>query len=711
MAKNVELIDIAVDKLERRIRTIIIQPGKHSLYKRSHLIAFRQMALHYTASLLKKELIEYKERHLIEKSWKTVPRFLVSIGPSPKSEYLIRWTKRTAFDQKIPWIAVHVQTHRKLDEEEEKQLQSNFKLVKELGAELITTMDDNITRGIIRIARHQNVSHIVIGKPIPGYVSRLFFKKNLVDKLIKESGEIDVFVVSEEHKKRDKPPFFRKYLSNERSSIQYLLVLCALCILTIVNLFLSKYISYLSIGLIFLAAVSIVSSFFKKGPVFLFSSISAVLWNFLFIPPRFTFLIERLEDLFMFLMYFISAIITGNLTSQLKVKELFLRNKEKNLEELYQMSRILNETSTITEIIHKSMNFLKEIFAIKVAVFLYDKDLNLLTKPFSGSDFDVSKEEWESVLWCYNNKKEAGKFTDTFAAAQYSYIPFVSQTKILGVLGIDANTYFNNEQTNLLKALVGQIATAIERNELTKTYQKVKISEESEKLYQILLNSVSHELRTPITIISTAANGLIDKNISENANVRNILANDIVDGVERLNRLVDNLLGTLRVESKNLKLNLEWNDITEVFNIVRKRLAKLSKNHQLSIDIEKSIPMLKFDFILMEQLFFNLIHNAILYTPQGSIITVKIYDRNTFIELEVSDNGSGILESDKDKIFEKFYRPKGSKTGGLGLGLLICKEISEIHKGTISVSNCKTGGASFFVRLPLEKSTIKGELE
>ena len=111
-----------------------------------------------------------------------------------------------------------------------------------------------------------------------------------------------------------------------------------------------RTLSYLSIGLIFLAAVSIVSSFFKKGPVLLFSSASAVLWNFLFIPPRFDFYIERLEDLLIFLMCFISAIITGNLTSRLKVKELFLRNKENNLEELYQMSRILNETSNISEI-------------------------------------------------------------------------------------------------------------------------------------------------------------------------------------------------------------------------------------------------------------------------------------------------------------------------------------------------------------------------
>jgi two-component system, OmpR family, sensor histidine kinase KdpD len=472
-----------------------------------------------------------------------------------------------------------------------------------------------------------------------------------------------------------------------------------------------RTLSYLSIGLIFLAAVSIVSSFFKKGPVLLFSSASAVLWNFLFIPPRFDFYIERLEDLLIFLMCFISAIITGNLTSRLKVKELFLRNKENNLEELYQMSRILNETSNISEIINKSMRCLKVVFSIKVAVFLFDENLNLQKKPFSGSDFNISGKEWETALWCYKNKKDAGKSTDTFTTSQYFYMPLISQTKIFGVVGIDSNTSFDNEQVNLLTALIRLVASAIERDELAKTYQKIKISEESEKLYQILLNTVSHELRTPITTISASANGLIDKNISKDVKVRTILANDIIDSVDRLIRLVNNLLGTLRLESKKIKLNLEWNDITEVASIVRKNLAKLLKNHQLVFDIEKNIPMLKFDFILMEQLFFNLIHNAILYTPQESKITVSIYNQDKFIEIDVIDNGSGIIEKDKDKIFEKFYRSKGTRAGGVGLGLLLCKEISEIHKGTIFVKNNKTGGATFVVRLPLEKSCIKGELQ
>jgi two-component system, OmpR family, sensor histidine kinase KdpD len=245
LAKNVELIDITVDKLERRLKNFKIKTERKSFYKRSHLTALRQMALHYTSSLLKKELIEYKQQPLIKKSWKPIPSLLVSISSSPKSEYLIRWAKRTAFDQKIPWFAVYVQTHNTLDEEDNRRLQKNIKLVKELGAEIITTMDDNITRGIIRVARHHNVSYIAIGKPLPGFASRIVFKKNLVNKLIKESGEIDIFVVSEESIKARKKSIFRKPLSSDRSIKQYLLVLSALLILTISNLFLGKYISYL----------------------------------------------------------------------------------------------------------------------------------------------------------------------------------------------------------------------------------------------------------------------------------------------------------------------------------------------------------------------------------------------------------------------------------------------------------------------------------
>ncbi|MBN2546132.1 MAG: sensor histidine kinase KdpD, partial [Spirochaetes bacterium] len=623
-ADNIEIVDITNDELLTRLNSGKIFPLgkpqsiKNSFFNKGNLTALREMLFHYTASLIKKDIIEYKQAHLIDKSWKTAPNLLVAISPSPTSEYLIRWTKRTAFDQKIPWSAVYVETDKKLTAEQSRTLEKNIKLVKELGAELITTIDDNIPKGIIRTARQKNVSQIVVGKPYPGTLLRFFLKKNIIDKLIQESGEIDILMISEKKIKSKLPPFLLDFITSESSFKEYALVIFGISILTALNIILNKYINYFAIGLIYLAAVSIVSAFLKKGPIFLFSTLSAVLWNFLFIPPSYTFLIDRVEDLFMFIMYFISALITGNLTSQLKVKELFLRNKEKNLEELYQMSKILNETSNINEIIGKSLNYLKKVFLVKFSIFLFDDNLNLSRIPFNGSDFVLPDNEWKTALWCYENKKSAGKKTDTMSMSKYFYIPLLSQAKIFGVMAIDypESFNFNNERLDLLTALSGQIAIAIERNELIKTYQKIIIEEESDKLYQILLNSVSHELKTPITTISTSANGLIDKKLSSDKKVRDILTNDIIDGVERLNRLVDNLLGILHIESKKIQLNLEWNDITEVVNIVAKKLKKLMVHHSFIVNIDKEIPMLKFDFRLMEQLFTNLIHNAILYTPK-----------------------------------------------------------------------------------------------
>ncbi|HBE02431.1 MAG: hypothetical protein A2096_16855 [Spirochaetes bacterium GWF1_41_5] len=493
---------------------------------------------------------------------------------------------------------------------------------------------------------------------------------------------------------------------------EYFLLLLSIIFITLINLFLRKHVSYLSIGLIYLAAVSIISPFFTRRPVLLFSGLSAILWNFLFIPPRYTIMIGRLEDLFMFLMYFISAIITGHLTSQLKTNEIFLRNKETKLQELYRLSGILNETNSLEDIIQKACAYLRKAFSVRISIFLADENSSILQTPFPGGDFQITGDECVYLKRCFNKQLTCGKYIDTSQAAKNYYIPLKSQDKVFGVMAVDYLNSFNcsAEHAGQLAVLAGQIATAIGRNELTRIRQKVQIAEESEKLYQILLNSVSHELRTPITSISTAAAAFIDKNLFKNYQTRQILALDIIEAAERLNRLVDNLLGTLRIESGKIKLNLEWYDINELAAVVRKKIDKFAARHRFIVKISKKMPLLKFDFFLMEQLLSNLLHNAVLYTPPKSKICLQIINLPSAVEIAVSDNGPGIPEKDHGKIFEKFYRASGAKTGGLGLGLSICREIAEIHRGTICVANKPAGGCIFTVRLPLKKSGIRGKL-
>lgn len=634
-------------------------------------------------------------------NFKKSPGYLVAISASPYSRYLIKWTGKAASGQGR-WLAVYIQTDRELSKEENEFLKQNFDLVNKLGGELIVSMDEDIPAGIMRIAGQHNISHIVIGKPL-GYRPGFFRKTDIIKALIKLSGETDIFVISEQSTRTEKSTSITKILySAVAANIRgYLLVSFWLLLFVILNLFLFHYINYLSVGFIFLAAVSAISIFYTRGPVLYFAALSAIMWNFLFLQPRFTFYIDRLEDLFMFLMYFLTAFIIGNLTTKLRLKEAFLRKREKNLEELYRMSRVFNESGAKEDLIRKSTGLLREIFSVRLALFFKDENNSLSATPHPGSDFDLSGDEWEKVLQSFKSKESV----PGNSASGYYYVPMLTGTIPLGVLVTragDANA-FTLEQQNLLAALVSQITAAIERNEYNITQQKIKLAEESEKVYQILLNSVSHELRTPITAISTAANGLIDEELGEKPEVRKIFAGDIVEASDRLNRVVDNLLGSLRMESGRITLNLEWYDIGELVSVVIKKTGKLLKEHDFNSKIDPDLPAVKFDFRLMEQLLLNLLYNAAMHTPEGSMIRLGVKSDMNDIVISMDDSGPGIPADEREKIFGKFYRSKNARTGGLGLGLSICREIADMHKGTIIYGTGSLKGANFTVRLPLQR--------
>lgn len=648
-----------------------------------------------------------------EKGQKKGKGFLVAISSSPYSPYLIEWTNRVAAEQGAPWLAVYIQTGRDLSREENDLLRANMKLVGDLGTDLIISMDEDVSRGIMRVAREHVVSHVVVGKPLGYKPAGVLKRTDIIKSLIRESGEIDIFIVSE----RDIAAAGRGRKLVERvreiDRGEFLHVTFWLFVLVGVNFLLSLFINYLSVGFIFLAAVSVVSMFYRRMPVLYFASLSAIIWNFLFIEPRFTLYIARLEDLLMFLMYFITALIVGNLATRLRLKEVFLRKREKNLEALYLMGKVVNESNSREEIIEKSVRLLHVIFSVHTAVFLKEEGDVAGAVPRVDHDFKFSDVEREALQWSLDNGRPSGKNTDMLNGSRYSFIPLSGSAISPGVLAVDdeGKNNLTADQETLLYAMVSQMTTALERIEYSKTQQKIKLAEESERIYQLLLNSVSHELRTPITTISTSASGLIDETLGGNGDVREILANDIIESSERLNRIVDNLLGSLRIESGYLTLNLEWYDVSELVSYVHKKLKKLMGDHSFVVNIGEDIPMLKFDFMLMDQLLSNLIYNAVLYTPAGSMIELDVSAENAITVMRVKDNGPGIPFADRADVFNRFYRGKDVKTGGLGLGLPICREIAELHGGTIALETNEHNGASFVVRMPLQQSEISGELD
>lgn len=253
-------------------------------------------------------------------------------------------------------------------------------------------------------------------------------------------------------------------------------------------------------------------------------------------------------------------------------------------------------------------------------------------------------------------------------------------------------------------ALVNAVLTL----KIRKVESKARDKEEKEKaikLYNTILNSLTHELRTPISTIIGAVDTLKDNKEKISVSNQNELLNQIEMAGTRLNRQVENLLSMSRLETGMLKLNLDWCDTNELIYSVIQKLT-IPYKQTIVFEPNENLPLFKFDRGLIEQVIQNLLHNAINYTPENTVIDVIASQQSNNCAISVSDNGFGIPENEIKYLFDKFYRLPQTKTGGSGLGLSIVKGFIEAHNGSVKAENNKICGVTFIVEFPAEVSFI-----
>lgn len=717
LADEIELIDIPPEELLKRLAEgKVYVPEKAGLaaerfFRKGNITALREMALHYTARLVGYELRDYTKKRNIKGPWKSGERLMVAVSPSPYSEYLIRWTRRMAFNLNAPWVALFVEKQKRLTPAAQDLLVKNLNLARELGAEVISTADESIVNGLLRTAHQMNVTQIVVGKPLRKYLSDFFSGGNLVERLLKSSGDIEIHVVTQPDV-HGTTKVSSVYARRNEPIREYIIGAGTVLLVTLASVPLAGITGYWTIALIYLLCVVMISLYISRGPVLMVAALSALLWNFLFIPPLFTLEINKLEDVLMFGMYFIIATILGTLTSRLRIKERALRVREKRITGLYELSNAMGNALGLDEVVKTAADYIGDYFNAKVAFMLVDESGRLPAGPHAYSTLEISAKERGVVEWVYKNKKPAGLFTATLPHSEAHYIPLIAPGSVVGILGIRpvAGQSFSLEQESFLQNITYQISMRIEREGLSISNQRTRLMEESERLYKVLLNSISHELRTPLTTITGASTSMLDEAIEARPETRRALSEEIRKAGERLNRLVDNLLDMSRLESGMLKLHRQRHDLGDLVSVVLKRLGNELASRTVRVSIPEDMPLLDIDFALMEQVLANLLYNAILYTPPETAIIISGNADADAAAITVEDNGPGISEEDMPFVFEKFRRGVKTPSGGTGLGLSICKGIVEAHGGAIRADNKPQGGAVFTITIPLEEDdTRSGE--
>ncbi|NCD41412.1 MAG: DUF4118 domain-containing protein [Bacteroidia bacterium] len=461
--------------------------------------------------------------------------------------------------------------------------------------------------------------------------------------------------------------------------------------------------SYHVVSYILLFVVSIISTFLGIGPVLLASTLSAVLWNYYFIPPHFTFHIEKTEDLLIFGLFFIIALVNGILTTRVIRQEKVAREREKRTNALFQLTKELSRASGTDEVLKVAANQMVGHFSGVPAFFLQDGN-NKLVRLWTRDESLSISGSFNTAMWVFANLQPAGAYTQNSFSDPLTYYPLLGTRLNPGVVAIHNSLPVPEEQQSYWDTFLAQISNALEREFLGEMAQKVRFLDESDRLYKTLFNSISHELRIPVATIMGASDSIL--NSSPSPRFQSELCHEIFTASLRLNRLIENLLNISRLESGHISVRLDWCDINDLINKVLEDLEAELQPFSLQVLIPEDMPLVKIDFGLMEQVLYNLLFNSTQYAPAGSAIDLTVAYTGKELKMDITDRGPGLPEKYIERVFSKFFRADGSKTGGLGLGLSIVKGFVEAHNGSVSAANVTPCGAQFTLRIPSEIPSI-----
>ena len=705
-ASGIQLVDLTPEQLRERLAEGKVYLGDRAavaadnFFKESNLTALRELALRLTAERVDKQLREIRGDRQISAIWRSGERLLVAVGPSPFSTRLIRWTRRMAYALDAPWLAVNVEPALALTPAEQKQLEENLTLARELGAEIVVVPGRDLAGALVRVAQQHNVSQIVLGKSRRHPVVDLLKGGSLADRVIRRSGQIDVYIVPAEP--RTGRNRWREWnVSATSRPKEYATALLTVLGVALAALIAKPLVGYSAVSMFFLTAVIVLGLFVGQGPILLAASLSALTWNFLFIPPIFTFRIDKFEDGLMFGIFFVVALVTGRLTGRLRAQERVERQREQRATALYHLTRAIAAARSADEVLRNAMEQMQELFGVRLVVLTEDPAQTGRLLLHSAATYVADEKELSVATWAFRNRKTAGRFTDTLPAAEAFYLPLVAGDRALGVMGVKPpeESTLSLQQRDLLDTFASQIALALEREQLRAAGETARLTEASERLHRTLLDSVSHEMKTPLAVMMTATENLA-AGTDEPAQA---VVGELRTALRRLRRLVDNLLDMTRLESGTLSLRLDWTDLSDLVNAALEATTEMRQNRPMHMELPDGLPLVRLDFALMQQALVNLIHNACVYTPPGSGITITAGVASGQVWLAVADDGPGLSEAQLPRLFDKFYRGQPDKAGGLGLGLSIVRGFVEAHNGRAEASNRPGGGACFTLFLPFDR--------
>ena len=654
---------------------------------------------------------------------KTVERgehILVCVSPSPSNPKVILAAVKMAeaFHASLTALYVRPTYYDTLSEKDRARLQGNIRFAEQNGASVMTVVGNDVPAQIAEYAHISNTTKIVVGRS--GARRRHFWSRTpLTEQIIVNAPDVDVYIIPDasadlrqQNKRTHLADRIRPTLKD--TLITLLLLAAAVAIglaFTLFGFSEANIITVFILGVLVISVMTVSPLYSVAG-----SLASVLLFNWFFIDPKFSFHTYQTEYVVTFVITLVSALITGTLANRLKM------NARQSAREAFR-AKVLFDTNQLLQKAEKSEDVIR-ITARQINTLL-DRDVVIYPRGEnggleSGMEFNTPRpsgdaerpdaNEREIAQWVFRSQKPAGLRTGDYGGAGAQYQPVCLNGHCYGVIAIRlAFTPLEPFENSVFMSILGECALALESLRNAAEKEQASVMARNEQLRANLLRSISHDIRTPLTSISGNASNLMSHYRQLDDETLQQIFSDIYRDAEWLVDLVENLLSISRIENGQMELHLSADVLNDVIEEALKHVDRNVRQHRLTVQSSDDILLVNMDSRLIMQVLINLINNAVNNTQTGSEIRIRSGRQGGMAYVAVSDNGPGIPDGIKPRVFEMFYtgqNPVADGRRGLGLGLPLCRSIIEAHHGAITLTDNPPSGCCFTITLPMEEVAI-----
>ena len=727
-ADQVEILDIEPEDLMERLAAGKVynktqaKRAVENFFTIENLTALREISLRRCAD----HVNSINETHRIKQKQnfdcQTEEHVLVGLSSAPSNSKIIRTAARMVKAFKGQFTAIYVETsnYETMNEKDQLRLKENMRLAEQLGAEIEVVYGDDIAFQIAEFARLSEVTKIVVGRSA-AIRGRIFGKQTLVERLISYAPLLDVYIIPDAQNGHLYKANKIKKRKSEKCIVDIGISVGFLALATLISfIFFKMGFEESNIIMVYVLGVMAIAVLTKRRIYSLVSSVASVMmFNFFYTIPNFSLKAYDSEYPVTFTVMFLTALVTSSLAVKLKDHARNSAVVAYRTKILLDTSQSLQQVSGANEILRITAQQIIKLVKKDVVTYpVKDNRLGLGVVHFapreagykgpSEADLaEIYKSDTERTVatWVMNNNKHAGATTQTLSDAHCLYLSVRINQNAYGVVGIAVeHEHLDAFEKSILLSILGECALALENEKNANEKEEAAVLAKNEQLRANLLRAISHDLRTPLTSISGNASNFLSNGDSLDDETKKQLFTDIYDDSMWLINLVENLLAVTRLEDDRLNLNITSELVADVVDEALKHLNKKSVEHNIKVEYEDEFILAKMDARLIVQVLINLLDNAIKYTQQGSDICVKVKEEGKKAIISIADNGAGISDEMKPRIFDMFYSGSNQiadSRRSLGLGLYLCKVIINAHGGTISVKDNMPQGSVFQFTLPI----------